>query len=59
KKLEPPIRALAGDEAVACLRFLADNLYSALSVSLDGRAVSRSVDERQGRLAALRARKGA
>ncbi|WP_028027287.1 tape measure protein [Adlercreutzia mucosicola] len=51
--------ALAGDEAVACLRFLADNLYSALSVSLDGRAVSRSVDERQGRLAALRARKGA
>lgn len=51
--------ALAGDEAVACLRFLADNLYSALSVSLDGRAVARSVDERQGRLAALRARKGA
>lgn len=51
--------ALAGDEAVACLRFLADNLYSALSVSLDGRAVTRSVDERQGRLAALRARKGA
>ncbi|TGY72662.1 hypothetical protein E5332_05605 [Enterorhabdus sp. NM05_H27] len=48
-----------GPDAVGYLRFIAENLYGAMSVSLDSRVVSRSVDERQGRRAALLARKGA